>query len=177
MLLRERTVEKKEALTSHGQVVMALLPWYHFQNPVRMDALRADLAITTEPVPSSEVRKHAAALHGKLQQLATANLETLVALVILRHQEPVGALMLWEQYELLYPNAASALLSPEPAVSTKISTLTIVQARNRLLRLPEDFAAEILQIPLIVTKRVYQGKATEDRPVLLILPYPRLDRE
>jgi hypothetical protein len=164
-------------LTSHGQVVMALLPWYHFQGPVRMDALRADLAITTEPVPSSEVRKHATALHGKLQQLATANLETLVALVILRHQEPVGALMLWEQYELLYPNVVSALLSPGPAVSTKISTLTIVQARNRLLRLPEDFAAGVLQIPLIVTKRVYQGKATEDRPVLLILPYPRLDRE
>ena len=164
-------------LTSHGKVVMVLVPWYHFQGPVRMDALRADLVITTQQVSSSEVRKHAAALHGRLQQLAATNPETLVALVILRRQEPVGTLMLWDQYELLYANAAAMLLpaGAAPASSTSISTLTIVQARNRLLRLPEDFAAGVLRSPLIVTKRLYKGGAAVARPVLLIIPYPEFE--
>jgi len=52
-----------------------------------------------------------------------------------------------------------------------------VQARNRLLRLPEDFAAGSLSAPLIVTKRAYNGKATVDQPVLLIIPYPEFKSE
>lgn len=164
-------------LTSHGKVVMVLVPWYHFQGSVRMDAQRADLPVITRAISSTEVRKRAATLYEQLQLLAQANGETLVALTILRHQEPVGALMLWDQYELLYSNAASVLLPARTGAgpSVSISRLTIAQACNRLLRLPEDFAAGVVKSPLIVTKRAYKGKATVDRPVLLIIPYPELE--
>ena len=164
-------------LTSRGKVVMVLVPWYHFQGQVRMDASRGGLSIITRTIPCTEARKRSTTLHEQLLQLAQANGEALVALVILRHQEPLGALMLWDHYELVYNNASSVLLgsSAATAMLPTISTLTIVQARNRLLRLPEDFAAGVLTTPLVITKRTNRGKNTVDRPVLLIIPYPEFE--
>ena len=164
-------------LTSRGEVVMVLVPWYHFQDQVRMDAARGDLGMITGTIPCTEARKRPTALHEQLLQLAQAHGEALVALVILRHQEPLGALMLWDHYELVYNNTSSVLLgsSAATAMLPTVSTLTIVQARNRLLRLPEDFAAGVLTTPLVITKRTNRGKNTVDRPVLLIIPYPEFE--
>jgi hypothetical protein len=164
-------------LTSHGKVVMALVPWYHFQGPVRMDAQRADFPIITETISSTEVRYRSYKLHEQIRQLAQAHGEVLVALVIMRHREPVAALMLWDHYELIYSNAASVLLSGKKAgiLLGQVSTLTIVQTRNRLLRLPEDFAAGVVGASLVITKRVREGQAMVDRPVLLIIPYPEIE--
>ena len=85
--------------------------------------------------------------------------------------------MLWDHYELVYNNTSSVLLgsSAATAMLPTVSTLTIVQARNRLLRLPEDFAAGVLTTPLVITKRTNRGKNTVDRPVLLIIPYPEFE--
>jgi hypothetical protein len=164
-------------LTSRGKVVMVLVPWSHFQGQVRMDAARGGLPIITRTISSTVARKRSTALHEHLLQLAQANGEALVALVIQRHQEPLGALMLWDHYELVYTNASSVLFgsSAATALLPTISTLSIVQARNRLLRLPEDFAAGVLTTPLVITKRTNRGKNMVDRPVLLIIPYPELE--
>jgi hypothetical protein len=164
-------------LTSRGKVVMVLVPWYHFQGQVRMDVSRGNLPLITRTIPCTEARKRSTALHEQLLQLAQANGEALVALVILRHQEQLGALMLWDNYELVYNNASSVLLGSGAvtAAPPPISALTIVQARNRLLRLPEDFAAGVLTTPLVITKRTNRGKNTVDRPVLLIIPYPEFE--
>ena len=74
-------------LTSRGKVVMVLVPWYHFQDQVRMDAARGGLSIITRPISSTVARRQSTVLHEQLLQLAQANGEALVALVIQRHQE------------------------------------------------------------------------------------------
>ena len=165
------------SLTSRGKVVMVLVPWYHFQDQVRMDAARGGLSIITRTISSTVARRQSTVLHEQLLQLAQANGEALVALVIQRHQEQLGALMLWDHYELVSNNASSVLLGSGAvtAAPPPISALTIVQARNRMLRLPEDFAAGVLTTPLVITKRTNRGKNTVDRPVLLIIPYPEFE--
>ncbi len=87
-------------LTSRGKVVMVLVPWYHFQDQVRMDAARGGLSIITRTISSTVARRQSTVLHEQLLQLAQANGEALVALVIQRHQEQLGALMLWDHYGL-----------------------------------------------------------------------------
>jgi hypothetical protein len=170
---------KTVPLTSHGKVVMVLVPWYHFQGAVRLDAELAGLPILTRTIASTEVRYRSYKLHDELQQLVRANAESLVALTMLRHREPVAAFMLWDHYELVYSNAASVLLESKtvPGSPGKASILTIVQARNRLLRLPEDFAMGVMQTPLIITKRVRVGQHVVERPILLVMPYPEIETE
>src|SRR5205085_5934344 len=60
-------------LTSRGKVVMVLVPWYHFQDQVRMDAARGGLSIITRTISSTVARRQSTVLHEQLLQLAQAN--------------------------------------------------------------------------------------------------------